>query len=183
MLFQLEPRLEILIPDDDAWIMDLINITDSNAETGKKGGLVFGTEGQSGLSVDFDTEIAMLRSVPATKRNDSKDIEKQSEQSHSQTQECGYKDIISADAEAGGQANEWETRMRVQKFEIYDLKGSVATPFDEKAAAVPRRPRLRSKEVNLLINKGSEGAVLTPPEPEVGRDELKKRIEGFGSGG
>ncbi len=183
MLFQLEPRLEILIPDGDAWIMDLIHITDSNAETGKKGGLIFATEGQSGLSVDFETGIAILRSVPATKRNDSKDFEKQSEQSHSQTQGRGYTDIASADAEARGQANEWETRMRVQKFEIYGLGGPVATPFDEKPAAVPRRPRLRSKEVNVPINKGSEGTVLMPPEPEVGRDELKRRIEGFGFGG
>lgn len=181
VLFQLEPRLELLLPDADAWIMDLISITDSGTETGNKGGLRFGADGGSGLSVDFDTGIATLRSVSVTKGNESEDSEKQGEKSRGKTKGSPYTDISAMGEGAGGPADGWETRMRVHKLEIYDLGGSVAKPFDEKVPTVVRSPRLRSQQVTVQINKGSEGAVLTPPEPQVGRDELRKRIEGFGS--
>ena len=180
-LFQLEPRLEILLPDTDAWIMDLISITDSDAETEMKGGVRFGAEGGSGLYLDFDTGIATLRSIHITKQNKRENTEKQSEQSHSQTSGFEYTDINALKEGAGGPANEWETEMRIQKFEIYDLGGSAAKRFNETAAGAPQIPRLRWKEFKPQINKDLEGAVLTPPEPQIGRDELKKRIEGFGS--
>ena len=139
--------MEILLPDTDAWITDLINIIDSHAETGRKGGVRFGAEGGSGLSVDFDTGIATLRSVHNTEGNKRENTEKQGEQSHSQASGFTYTDISAFEEGAAGLANnEWETRMRVQRIEIYDLGGSVAKPFDEKAAAgAPRRSRLRSK--------------------------------------
>ena len=179
VLFQLEPKLEILLPDTNAWVMDLISVIDSDAETGRKGGVRFGADGGSGLSVDFDTGIATLGSIPLSKENESEDTEKQDEQSH----KSAYTDISAVEEEAEGLADEWETSMRVQRFEIYDLGGSVARPFDENAAAVPRRSRLRSNEAKPHTKRPSEGVLLTPPEPEVGRDELRKRIEGFGSGG
>lgn len=172
ILFQLEPRLEILLPDTDAWIMDLINITDGDAETGRKGGVRFGAEGGSGLSVDFDTGIATLRSVHITEQNKRENTEKQGEQSHGQTSGFAYTDLRALDGGAGGPANEWETRMRIQKFEIYSLGGSLAKSSNEEAAGAPR------------ISIDWKVAVPTPPEPpQIGRDQLKKRIEGFGSVG
>ena len=181
ILFQLEPRLEILIPDTDAWIVDLIDITDSDAETERKGGVRFGAEGGSGLYVNFDTGIATLRSIHITEQNKRENTEKQGEQGHNQTSGFVYTDISALKKGAGGPANEWETRMRIQKFEIYGLRGSVAKPINVKAAGAPQISRLSSKEPKPQINKGLGGAVLTPPEPQIGRDQLKKRIEGFGS--
>ena len=173
-----------MLPDTDAWIIDPINITDSDAETGRKGGVRFGAEGGSGLSVDFDTGIATLRSVHIKEGNKHGNTEKRVEQSRSQNSGFAYTDISASEEGAGGLAKEWETTMRIQRFEIYDLGGSVAEPFNEKAARAPQRWRLRSKKLEPQINKGLEDAVLTPPpEPQVGKDELRRRIEGFGSVG
>ena len=66
-LFQLEPCQEILQPEADAWIMDLIHITESDSESGTKGGLIFGAENGSGLFVDFDSGFATLRNVTTNK--------------------------------------------------------------------------------------------------------------------
>ena len=169
MLFQLEPCQKILRPQKDAWIMDLIHIINSDPASGRKGGLQFGAENGSGLFVDFDNGTATLKSLrepenasPSTPRNTYNSISPPTEVS-----------------------NDWETRLQIQKLEIYDLGGEVTPPFEEQL--VPK-PQLRTaspwpepySRQTITKNAVSEAKAS---EPGVGGEELKKRIMGFGAGG
>lgn len=177
MLFQLEPCHEILKPDAAAWIMDLIHIIDDDIESGKRGGLRFGIEGESGLLVDFDTGIAKLRNVTASKHD--ADQEKQTEKPP--TPNSAYH-CISALANGGKPASAWETVMRIQKLEIYDLGGHATPPFEEQLAEKPRLRTPSPKLRQMQVSKGDAAPAEKPSEPRVGEEELKKRIEGFGRG-
>ena len=178
MLFQLEPCLEILRPEADAWIIDLIHMTDSDAETGRKGGLKFGAEGGSGLFVDFDSGIATLRNV-TTNKNEA-DQDKQSEK-HSRPSSTYHS--ISSFANGGNPAEDWETSLRIQKLEIYDLGGHVTAPFEEQLAEKPRLRTASPEPYRMQVIKQGAAPVSHVSEPQVGEEELRKRIKGFGSSG
>lgn len=93
--------------------MDLISVTKTDVKRATKGGLRFGTENSSGLSIDLDTEVASIRSVGLI----GVDVGKGKEQT-----DIAYRDIS---PEAGIQAGEWSSSMKIQKLEIYDLEDTV----------------------------------------------------------
>ncbi|MCJ1456963.1 hypothetical protein MMC28_007329 [Mycoblastus sanguinarius] len=111
-LFQLEPRHEHLrAQKPEAWISDLISIdTDTDTEQNRKGALRFGAKGGSGLSIDFDAGTATLKSMAVT--GDSANKEENTEQ------DIGYQD-----ANTAGEGPGWETRVRIDKLEVYQLDG------------------------------------------------------------
>ena len=178
MLFQLEPSHEILKPDAAAWIMDLIHIIDGDIETGRKGGLKFGTEGGSGLVVDLDSGIAKLRNVTT-----SKDDADQALQNEKPPTPNNAYHSISALANGGKPARDWETIMRIQKLEIYDLGGHATPAFEEQLAEKPRLRTPSPRSQRTQVSKGGAAAAEKRSEPRVGKEELKKRIEGFGPSG
>lgn len=186
VLFQLEPRHRLLRPEADAWIMDLIHLTDSDPESGTKGVLRFGAEGESGLYVDFNSGIATLRSVTTSKGDDaSNNREKPSEKKTSTSpNNSAYHSVDSSAANAGETtAKNWETTLRIQKLELYDLGGHATTPFEEQSA---EKPRLRAASPipyrTQAYKKGASAPALATSVPQVGEEELKKRIQGFGPG-
>lgn len=182
MLFQLEPRLEILKPSSaGAWIMDLISIIDgSEAVVVRKGELRFGVEEGSGMALNFDTGVARLRSPGGTAEADD-DVqggEKKGVQTEISDQRSLYQDLSPQAA--------WETRMRIEKFEIFDLDGPASEPTTAEIEEEADRKRKEAAEraaFRRQFNSGGAVAVKKVAEPEVGEAELKKLIEGFGSGG
>lgn len=158
--------------------MDLIHIIDGDKENGMKGGLRFGQEGGSGLSVAFNTGTATLKnfSTPENEANHSQ----QSDDS-SPPHSSSYHSINPDAIEDKPANNNWETSMRIQKFEIYDLGGHATVPFEEQLA---EKPRLRTASpeplrTQVLLQKGT-ASTEKPSEPAVGGEELRKRIQGFG---
>ena len=113
MLFQLEPCHKILRPQKDAWIMHLIHIINSEPENGKKGALQFGAENGSGLFADFDNGTPTLRSIHTPQTEEDPSAQSANPSTHSNTYHS-----ISPQTEA---SNDWETRLQIQKLEIYDL--------------------------------------------------------------
>ncbi|CAD6590268.1 MAG: hypothetical protein ASARMPREDX12_004235 [Alectoria sarmentosa] len=177
-LFQLEPCQEILQPEADAWIMDLIHVAESDSGSGTRGGLRFGAENGSGLFVDFDSGLAVLRNVTTNKGEANQD--KQSEKPS--TPNSSYHSVSPSNNEEKP-ANNWESRMRVQKFEIYDLGGHATAPFEEQLAEKPRLRTASPKPYRMQAIKGGAAPVQKVSEPRVGEEELRKRIKGFGSSG
>ena len=178
MLFQLEPSHVILKPDPAAWIMDLIHMLDGDIETGRRAGIRFGTEGGSGLVVDLDSGIAKLRNVTTSKH----DADQALQSEKPSTPRNAYRSI-SALANGCKPASAWEIIMRIQRLEIYDLGGHATPPFEEQLA---EKPRLRTPSPTLQrtqVSKGGAAAAEKRSEPRVGKEELKKRIEGFGPSG
>lgn len=152
MFFQLEPCQRVLWPEAGAWIMDLIEITNSDPERGTKGSIRFGAEGASGLSVDLDNGTATFRSIASSTR-DSTDRESVVKPISS------YHTIDSSEAPAA----DWSSSLRVRNLSLYDMGGDAILPF-EKQAPPPKT------------------SYPAPPSvSEVGDEELRKRIQGFGS--
>lgn len=174
MLFQLEPSHKILQPDAAAWIMDLIHILTDDLENGRKGGLRFGAEGSSGLFADFDSGIATLRHI--TKNEDDSNQEPRSE--NPPTPNNAYHPISALAHGEERSTSDWETVMRIQKLEIYDLGGHVTPPFEEELA---QKPRLRTPSPAPYKIPVPKVEKLT--EPKVGEEELSRRIQGFGPSG
>lgn len=152
--------------------MDLIHIISGGTENGKEGGLRFGAEGGSGLFVDFDSGIATLRNVTTITEDATQNT--QSEKEPSTPSSAYYSICPSADGDKP--ANNWETSMRVQKFEIYDLGGHATAPFEEELA---EKPQLRAASP-LPYRKQVIKVAEKPPMPQIGGEELRKRIQGFG---
>lgn len=78
------------------------------------------------------------------------------------------------------------TWMRIQKFEIFDLDGPASEPTTAEIEEEADRKRKEAAEraaFRRQFNSGGAVAVKKVAEPEVGEAELKKLIEGFGSGG
>ena len=142
LLFQLEPRLEILRSDPEIWMADLVKIDAHNAEKGRTVRVTFGNEGETGMVLDFDIGLAALKGAAAEEC--SADKEKNAESSF-----CSPYRHLRVDAKYGAKACSWETSMGIQKLEVYDLGYPIERP------------------------------ILQTVEEEV----LRKRIEGFGSGG
>ena len=169
VLFQLEPCQKILRPQKDAWIMDLIHIINSDTESRRKGGLQFGAENGNGLFVDFDNGTATLKHfhAPENEKDQSKQTVKPS------THSSAYHSI-SPPAQV---STDWETRIEIRKLQIYDLGGHPTPPFEEQPVPKPQLRTVSSEP--QIITTGT-----TPPakvsELEVGEEELKKRIMGFG---
>lgn len=187
MLFQLEPRLEILKPMSPyAWIMDLITIIDGDADPktgagGGKAGLRFGAEGGSGLSVDSGTGNASLRSIGAT-AGDHDGVQKEKEilQGEKDFRGALYQDI-------SPQQPAWETKLQIEKLEIFDLGGPECEPTTVAKEEEADRKRekdaeMAARRVQFMKAQGSD-LIQKPSPPLVGETELKRRIEGFGSGG
>ena len=142
MLFQLEPRHEILRPEPGAWIMDLIHITNSDPERGTKGSLGFGAEGGSGLSVDFDTGIATLKSITSSKDERTSDREgNQSENRPAAPSSSSTYHTISTSSTPNPAKEDWSASLRISNLDLYDLGGYPTAPFEEQLA---QKPRLRS---------------------------------------
>ena len=187
VLFQLEPCHRILRPKADAWIMDLIHLTDSDPESGTKGGLRFGAEGESGLCVDFNSGIATLRNVTMSKEDDANNNQEKPTEKKTSTapKNSAYHSVDSSTANAcEAAAKNWETNLRIQKFKLYNLGGHATTPFEEQLA---EKPRLRTASpvpyrTQACIKGASAPATEKPSVPQVGEEELKKRIQGFGPG-
>lgn len=173
-LFQLEPRLEILRPNADAWIMDLIHVINGDAESGRKGGLRFGAEDGRGLSVDFDSGTATLRNV-TTIAQDATHL-KQSERNPSPRDSAYHS--ISPSANGEKHAGSRETSMRIRRLEIFDLGGHATAPFEEELA---EKPQLRSASPPPYRKQVIRVADVQP-KPQIGEEELRKRIQGFGPG-
>ena len=135
-------------------LIHLINNDDDETKSGKRGGLRFGVEGGSGLYVDFDSGVATLSNTSA----------------QTSAPNNTYRS-------SGTTTTNWTTSMRIEKLDLYDLGGHATAPFEEQL--VPK-PRLRSASppVTYRAQRVEQAAA-----PQVGVEELKKRIEGFGSGG
>ena len=176
MLFQLEPRHEISRPEPDAWIMDLIYIKDRDPESGTKGGLRFGAEGASGLSVDFDTGIATFRIITSSPGDGN--LFNRDEGPRNPT--SSYHTISSPTNERQP-AKDRSTSLMVQKLEIYDLGGHATEPFEEQLAQKPQLRTASPEPYRLQIIKGGAAPLPKHSEPGVGEDVLRARIEGFGS--
>lgn len=153
-LFQLESCQEILQSEADAWIMDLIHITESDSESGTKGGLRFGAENGSGLFVDFDSGLATLRNVTT-----NKDEAKQDKQSEKPSILNSAYHFISPFKNEEKLVNNWETRMRVQKLEIYALGGHATSSFEEQLAEKPRLRTASPKPYRMQVIKGGAAPV------------------------
>lgn len=157
--------------------MDLIHIINSDTESGKKGGLRFGAENGSGLFVDFDNGTATLECLPPPENGKDQSKQSPNPSAHRNTYHS-----ISPPAQV---SNDWETRLQIQKLEIYDLGGHATPPFEEQL--VPK-PQLRTASPSpepysrQVITKSAVSEAKAS-EPEVGGEELKKRIMGFGAGG
>ena len=164
MLFQLEPCQKSLRPEKDAWIMDLIHIINSDPERGKKGGLQFGAESGSGLFVDFETGTAALKSL------------RESENANPSTPSNTY-DSLSPPT------HDWETRLQIQKLEIYDLGGDATPPFEEQLVPKPQLRTASPEPWGRQVITKSAASAARASEAEVGGVELKKRIMGFGGKG
>ena len=175
VLFQLEPCHEILRPESDAWIMDLIHIIDDDKESGRKGGLRFGAEGGNGLCVDFDSGIATLRNNAT-----SKDGAIQDEASEKASPPSSAYRSIDSSANEGKAANIWETSMRIQKLDLYDLGGHATVPFEEQLAEKPRLRTASPEPYRQQVFVKGVTPVEKPSLPQVGEEELKRRIQGFG---
>lgn len=170
-LFQLEPVLEILRPEAaDAWIMDLIHIAAGDLDAGSKGSLSFGTEGKSGLSVDFDSGIATLRHVPSTNRASS---------SHSDLSTRGssaYRTVTPSD-------RSWSSSLRIHTIDLYDLGGHATPPFEEQLSPKPRLRTPSPEPHPIQVVKGGKAPAEKEAETRVDEEELRRRIEGFGVSG
>ena len=184
MLFQLEPSLEILRPESDAWIMDLIHLTNPDPKTGKKGGLRFGSEGESGLSVDFDTGIATLRNTPTSKPSASHTNIPSEKEKASPPITSAYHTLNSPATANKNTTDTWTTRVRIQTLNLYDLGGHATAPFEEQLA---QKPQLRTASPDMPERTQAFDQAAAPiekaSEPQVGEEVLKKRIQGFGPGG
>ena len=174
MLFQLEPCQKILRPEADAWIMDLIHIINGDTRGGRKGRLRFGVEGGSGLFVDFDSGIATMRSFNTIESEANRDKQPSSHNSvyHS----------TSPSANGDKPANNWETSLRIQKLDLYDLGGHATPPFEEQLLEKPRLRTASPAPHRKQVSEGDAAPTEKPREPQVGEDELRKRIQGFGPG-
>lgn len=155
--------------------MDLIHIINDDTKSGRKGGLRFGAEGGSGLCVDFDSGIATLKNVTTNKddANQDKPSEKPS------PPKSAYHSVNSS-ANTCNAANNWESSIRIQKLELYDLGGHATVPFEEQ---LPEKPRLRTASpmpYRKQVFKKGAAPVEKPSVPQVGEEELRKRIQGFG---
>lgn len=184
VLFQLEPCHRMLRPEANAWIMDLIHLTDSDPEIGTKGSLRFGAEGESGLYVDFIKGIATLKNAIMSEEDDANNNQgNPSEKNPSKKpKDSAYHSVDSAANAAESATNNWETNLRIQKFELYDLGGHATAPFEENLA---EKPRLRAASpvpyrTHAYKKGASAPATKKPSVPQVGGEELKKRIQGFG---
>ena len=173
MLFQLEPRHEILKPDAGAWITDLIHILTDDFKSVRKGSLRLGAEDGSGLFADFDSGIAGLKSVITSKEDITQ--EPQSEKHPPPSNAYHSINPLTPDDKP---ACDRETVMRIQKLEIYDLGGHATPPFEEQLA---QKPRLRTPSPAPYIAPVTKAE--RPSEPSVGEEELRKRIQGFGPSG
>lgn len=158
--------------------MDLIQIIDSESESKTKGGLRFGTAGGSGLSVDFDSGIATLRNDTTDKDNTN-----QNKQSENPPPPYSAYHSISPSLDGAHPPYNFSTSMRAQKLSIYNLGGHATTPFEELLAEKPRLRTVSPKPIRMQVIE--KGAVPVPKvgEPRVGEEELRKRIQGFGSPG
>ena len=164
--------------------MDLIHFNindDDNAKNGKKGGLRFGAEGGSGLYVDFDSGIATLSNITTiTSKNDT-DTDQTTPSEKISNPINTYHSSANADTTT---TTNWTTSIRIANLSLYDLGGHATAPFEDQL--VPQ-PQLRSASPPVSyravgFNQGA-GPIEKPSAPQVGEEELKKRIEGFGSGG
>ena len=162
MLFQLEPRQEILRPEPDAWIMDLIHITANDAKTNTKGSLTFGAKDTTGLHVDFTNRTATLKNTTTTTP---------STPTHPQ-QPATYHPT--------SPASDLETSLRIQHLEIYNLGGHATTPFEEQLAEKPRLRTVSPKPSGIQVIRGGEAPAPPVSEPRVSEEELRRRIRGFG---
>lgn len=186
MLFQLEPRHEILRPEANSWIMDLIHITISDPESGTKGSLRFGPEGASGLNVDFDSGIATLRNITPSKDEDTTHQEGNQKREKGPSTPTGstYHTISPSTTPSDNPAKEdWATSLRIQKLTLYDLGGHATAPFEEQLAQKPQLRAPSPEPYRKQVIKGGTAPVPKTTEPHVGEEELKRRIKGFGSSG
>lgn len=186
ILFQLEPGLEILKPASPyAWVMDLITVIHDNEELepsgdGGKGGLRFGAEGANGLSIDFNTGIASIKSICTTTAK-GKDVLGEKDSLHEKHEDGHLYQEISPQHPA------WATNMRIERFEVFDLGGPVSEPTTVEREEAADRKRQQAAELAAMQLKfdirKDLGLFQESTPPLVGETELKRRIEGFGSGG
>ena len=184
-LFQLLPCLEILYPEYDAQIKDLISIVNTGEKQDGKGELNLGEPGSTGLSVDFDTGTATMRSKPTAIDDpflsETEVEEKQCDSPNNTYYDIGREHNISTGA--------WETTMRIQKFEIFEVGGQWSKDLDSIESTNlqsqfpsrfhkedPRRKRL-AEEVE---RRAAAAWTARMQEPKVSNDVLKERIKGFG---
>ena len=183
-LFRLVPCLEILYPDHDAWITDLVSTIGTDKYQERKGGLNFGEPSSTGLSIDFDTKTATMRSRPTEMHNpfiSETEIEKQCESPSNRYYDIGREHNISTGA--------WETSMRIQKFEMFAVGGKWSKPLDSVEYTnhkyeLPSRFQKEDSRDKWLGGKVERRAVAGTTarmqEPKVSDEVLKKRIQGFG---
>ena len=155
--------------------MDLIHIIDGDTERGRKGGLRFGPEDGSGLYVDFDSGIATFRNVTT-----SKDGVVQDKQGGKLSNPNNAYHSINSSANGGKAANSWGTSMQIQKLEIYDLGGHATAPFEEQLAGKPQLHTASPEPYQPQAFNARAAPVEKPSVPQVGEEELKNRIQGFG---
>ena len=182
-LFQLQPMLEILRPNHDAWIMDLITVTPTDESEGRKGGIDFGRKKGTGISIDFDTGIACMRSNPAAAEDHS--IAEEGDPEKISCSEAGSYDDIGRTHYISTSA--WETIMCIEKLEIFDLGGEPSKSFDEiehtgAQAGLPWRPYpVDPVALKSDMEVQQRAAAARKEQPKVEERVLKARIEGFGS--
>lgn len=128
--------------------------------------------------MDFDNGIAKLRNVTTSKH----DADQEGQSEKPPTPNNAYHSI-SALANGGKPASDWETIMRIQKLEIYDLGGHATPPFEEQLAEKPRLRTPSPKTQRIQVSKGGATPAEKLSGPRVGEEELRKRIEGFGPSG
>lgn len=173
--------------------MDLIHLIDSDPESGTKGELRFGAEGESGLCVDFTSGIATLRNVTARTADNANNNKKNNQETPNEknpskaTTNSTYHSADSSTANADGTpaANNWCITLRIQKFELYNLGGHATPPFEESLGP-EKQPRLRAASpapYKTQASKKEDGTSAPASVPQIGEEALKKRIQGFGSNG
>ena len=174
VIFQLEPRQELLEPTDpDRCISEFVQI---NTSSTKKGRLTFGTgnENESGLKIDFSSGIAHLTNLATKKGKD----EHQNEGANTQALSATYQDVsvwfekekptylskLSLDRKA---------EMQIHNLEIYRLPGSIHRIRDYNLPSITAR-----------LKPPSSPTPYPPPasqKDQVNASDLAKRIQGFGS--
>lgn len=155
--------------------MNLIHIIDDDKENARKGGLRFGAEGGSGLLVEFDTGTATLRNFNAPENEANQD-----EQSEKSSNPNSFYHSIGPSPNEGKLANDWETSMRIQNFEVYDLGGHATVPFEEQLTEKPRLRTATPDPHRKQVLKKDAAPSAKPSVPKVDGEELRKRIQGFG---
>ena len=177
VIFQLEPRQELLEPTDpETPITDLVKFDTS---TSSRGSLTFGarTASESGLSIDFSSGTATLkRKIGTTRNNENNDDGNTDAKPDAQLPSSVYQDVSTSfrrenSEHASFPAEGWESSMQINHLEIYWLPGSISV----RGYDLPRRNGRVKPPTPLRPYEKPE-----PPHSQVSVEELAKRIEGFG---